>query len=359
MSRLVRSRSARFRLRCIPARAEDHAPRSRCHAVLAAAAGLVILVAQPSLAQDVMVANPVIVPDQKAVFATVESRRIVPARARIGGTLAELTVKEGDHVELGQRIAGVGDEKLALQLKTLDAQIAGAEAQLSQAQTDLTRAEDLASRGTVPRTRLDEARTAFTVASNLVRARQAERSVLQQQLAEGAVLAPAAGRVLKAPLTTGTVVLAGEPIAQIAEQNFVLRLRVPERHARYLKAGDAIRVDAAELGQSEPRFGTIRLVYPQIEDGRVVADADVPGLGDYFVNERVRVWISAGDRSAFVVPASYITTRFGVDYVRVRTPGAGDVDVPVQRGRMLPRPDLPDGIELLSGVTVGDQLVKP
>jgi RND family efflux transporter MFP subunit len=319
-----------------------------------------ILLVQPAGAEEIFVATATLVPDQKAVFATVESRRIVPARARIGGTVAELAVKEGDHVELGQVVASVGDEKLALQLRSLDAQIAGLEAQLAQAQSDLTRAEDLFGRGTIPRTRLDEARTAFNVATNLVKARTAERSVLQQQLAEGAVLAPAAGRVLKVPLTTGTVVLAGESVAQIAEQNFVLRLRVPERHARFLKVGDQIRVDAAELGQSEPRFGTIRLVYPQIEDGRVVADADVPRLGDYFVSERIRVWISAGERSAIIVPASYITTRFGVDYVRVRAPGASaDVDVPVQRGRELPRPDLPDGVELLSGVVAGDRLVRP
>ena len=52
------------------------------------------------------------VADQKAVFATVESPRIVPARARIGGTVAELAVKEGDPVKLGQVVAVVGDEKL-------------------------------------------------------------------------------------------------------------------------------------------------------------------------------------------------------------------------------------------------------
>ncbi len=334
--------------------------KARMRVLVVAAAWFGLILVGTTVAQDTLVAVPTLVPDQKAVFATVESRRIVPARARIGGTLAELTVKEGDHVELGQVVASVGDEKLALQLKSLDAQIAGVEAQLAQAQSDLTRAEDLFGRGTVPRTRLDEARTAFNVATNLVKARMAERSVLQQQLAEGAVLAPAAGRVLKAPLTTGTVVLAGESVAQIAEQNFVLRLRVPERHARFLKAGDRIRVDAQEPGRSEPRFGIVRLVYPQIEDGRVVADADVPSLGDYFVSERIRVWISAGERSAFIVPAGYIRTRFGVDYVRVRSPTSGtDADVPVQRGRELPRPDLPDGIELLSGVVAGDRLVRP
>ena len=57
--------------------------------------------------------------------------------------------------------------------------------------------------------------------------------MIQQQLTEGDVLAPAAGRVLKVPLTAGTVVfLPGDPVALIAEQNFVMRLRVPERPGR-------------------------------------------------------------------------------------------------------------------------------
>ena len=115
----------------------------------------------------------------------------------------------------------------------------------------MTRAEDLFSKGTIPKTRLDEARTAFNVATNAHRARIAERSVVEQQLSEGKVLAPTAGRVLKVPVTTGTVIMPGEPVASIAEKNFVLRLRVPERHARFLKAGDPIRVDGEELGASK------------------------------------------------------------------------------------------------------------
>jgi RND family efflux transporter MFP subunit len=328
----------------------------RAHMIAAVLAGA--LLAEPVRAQQALVVTPTSVADQKAVFATVESRRTVAARARIGGTVAELAVKEGDQVRLGQVLAIVGDEKLALQQKSLDAQIAGLEAQLAQAKMDLARAEELFGRGAVPRTRLDEAKTAFNVAGSSLQARVAERSVVQQQLAEGAVLAPVAGRILKVRLTAGTVILPGEPVADIAEQDFVLRLRVPERHARFLKAGDAIRADAGDSGDSRPRFGTIQLVYPQIEDGRVMADATLEGLGDYFVGQRIRVWVSAGERKAIVIPEGMITTRFGVDYVRVCRDG-GVIEVPVQRGRPQPRPDLPDAIEILSGLSAGDALVKP
>jgi RND family efflux transporter MFP subunit len=319
---------------------------------------LLALLSQQALAQETFTVEPKTVADEKAVFATVESANVVPARARIGGTVAELSVKEGDEVKQGQVVATVGDEKLVLQLKSLDAQIAGLEAQLAQAQGDLTRAEDLFSKGTIPKTRLDEMRTAFNVATNAHRARIAERSVIEQQLAEGKVLAPTGGRVLQVPLTTGTVIMAGEPVARIAEKNFVLRLRVPERHARFLKAGDTMRVDSEGLGANGAKFGTIKLVYPQIEDGRVVADAQVKGLGDYFVGERIRVWVSSGERESFIVPGSFIVTRFGIDYARVRQ-GNSVIDVPVQRGREQPRPDMPDALEILSGLKAGDVLVRP
>jgi RND family efflux transporter MFP subunit len=326
-----------------------------CALALSAQAAL----AQQSSAQQSFVVTPQTAQDEKAVFATVESANVVPARARIGGTVVELAVKEGDAVKQGQVVATVGDEKLALQMKSLDAQIAGLQAQFAQTQTDLTRGEDLFSRGTIPKTTLDQARTAFNVASNALKARTAERAVIQQQVAEGRVLAPTAGRVLKVPVTTGTVILPGETVATVAEQNFILRLRVPERHARFLKAGDPVRIDGEELGANGAKFGTIRLVYPQIEDGRVIADASVAGLGDYFVGERIRVWVSAGQRESVVVPGPFIVTRFGIDYARLRQADGSVIDVPVQRGRELPRPDMPDALEILSGLKAGDSLVQP
>lgn len=308
-------------------------------------------------AQTLTVAQQTVA-DEKAVFATVESISVVPARGRIGGTVVQLNVREGDRVTRGQAIASIGDEKLVLQMKSLDAQIEALQAQANQAQIDFTRIEGLVERGTLPRVKLDEARTALNVADNGLRARTAERAVVNQQLTEGQVLAPSDGRVLKKLVTVGSVVLPGDPVVTVAQQHFKLRLRVPERHARFLKTGDKIRIDGSELGEGSPKFGVIDLVYPQIEEGRVIADASVEGLGEYFVGDRLRVWVSGGSRPAFVIPASYVMTRFGIDYVKLAQAGR-TIDVPVQRGRALPTPSVPDGLEILSGVRAGDQLVQP
>jgi len=322
-------------------------------------AGMLAMLAVPAHAQTTFTVALRPLADAKAVFATVESQNVVPARARIGGTIVDLSVRDGDEVTQGQTIALVGDEKLQLQLHSLDAQIVGLRAQLAQAQADFTRADALARTGAVSRQQLDQARTAVDVANSTLAARIAERGVVAQQVTEGAVLAPTTGRVLQVPFTKGTVVLPGDTVAQVAEGNFVLRLSLPEEHARYLHKGDKVRLDGADLGKSGPVFGTIVLLYPQVLDGRVLADAAVPGLGGYFVGLRIRVWISAGERMSYVVPRHFVLNRFGLSYVRRREPNGMTIDIPVQLGRDTPEPDMPDGVEVLSGLRAGDVLVAP
>jgi len=302
---------------------------------------LALLSAQPAWADDHVVAE-IRLRDPKPVFATIESRNVVQARARIGGTVAELTVKEGDLVTAGQEIASVGDDKLASQLAAL-------KAEADKADADLARARDLAARGVIPKAQLDAASAAAAAAGSRLETQR-------QLLSEGRVLAPRAGRVLRVPITVGTVVLPGESVAVIADENYVLRVRLPERHARFLKAGDDIQIPS-EGGKM--LSGRIALVYPQIEDGRVVADAAVEGLETYFVGERVRVLVSSEPRPAIVIPSAYLTTRFGSDYVRLKTADGTVVDAPVQPGQSLALADGAAGIEILSGLKAGDTLVQP
>ena len=103
-----------------------------------------------------------------------------------------------------------------------------------------------------------------------------------------------------------------------------------------------------------PREGKVRLVYPEIRGGRVIADVEVAGLGDYFVGERTRVYIDTGARRTLIVPASYVYRRAGVNYVRLES---GE-EVVVQPGRPTMLGDLP-GVEILAGLKDGDRLAAP
>lgn len=307
-----------------------------------------------SLEVEPYVVEKSVIHDEKSVFASVESLKVIPARVRISGTVAEIRFSEGDSVASSQVIGNVGDEKLALQLLSLDSRLTGLTAQRSQARKDLKRMESLFPSGAIAQASLDAARTGFDVADNALKAATAERDVLRRQLSEGAVLSPVTGRILSVPLTPGAVVMPGEVFATVAEENFILRLEIPERHARYMKLGHPVRIDAPDMGEGVAPQGKIIKIYPRIENGRVYADARVDGLGNYFVGQRIRVWVPAGSRDGVVIPGAYLTTRGGVDYVRVESAGGEAFDVAVQRGKALG-----DGIEILSGLQIGDRIRAP
>jgi RND family efflux transporter MFP subunit len=318
---------------------------------LVAAAVLAFTAASSANAAEFTVSLQAI-PDLKAVYGTVESLHLTPARSRNGGTVDQLAVQEGDRVAIGQRLALVTDPKLPLQLAALDARIRALLSQQAQARIDLDRMQQLIKTGSVTRASLDAADTnAAVVAANLA-AMQAERAVVAEQIAEGDVLAPASGRILKVQVVNGQVVLPGEPIAMIAADAYVLRMRLPERHAKFIRVGDKVLVGARGLDISPEALieGRVRLVYPEIDQGEVVADVDVANLGDYFVGERTRVFVSTGTRQAIVVPESYVYKRFGIAFARLK--GIGETVI---------QPGLPaeGGIEVLSGLKPGDVLLPP
>lgn len=327
-------------------------------AILPPVAGLVA--AADPVARQIVVQETEI-DDLKAVFATVRSKKVVDARVRSAGTVVSLTVVEGAHVEPGQVLATVADPKIALRIKASDAQIVALESRTATAKAELDRTTELQRRGVAPQARLDQARTAFDVAANELSAARAERGVIERQIEEGQVLAPAVGRVLRVPVTEGSVVMLGESIATIAANEYMLRLELPERHARFMKVGDPVRIGARGLASDQKSMaeGRIVLVYPELQGGRVVADAEVATLGDYFVGERALVWISAGKRKTIVVPETHVVKRFGLDYVRLAQDKGPGVDVVVQLGGPAALADGTPGIEVLAGLKPGDVVLAP
>ena len=294
-----------------------------------------------------------LVADHKAVFATVESVDTLTARTRIGGTIVDLLVDEGDMVAAGDVLALVVNEQLAPQIASATSQADSLEAELDQAREDLDRATDLFQRGIIAQARLDQAQTAVAVLEGRLASANQSRDVLVQQEREGEVLAPGAGRVLDVQSPMGSVVLPGESVAIIASDRYLLRLNLPERHARTIAEGDEIEVAGAALGGDVASTGEIVQVYPLIQNGRVIADAEVAGLGSFFIGERVRVHVTVDTRQVIVITRDYVTTRFGNDFVTLDT-GDGHRDVVVLLGA-----EGAEGVEILAGLSAGDRLVQP
>lgn len=311
------------------------------------------LSAVPALAQSEFTVAVQEIADRKAVFGTVQSVDLFAARARIGGTVRGLSVDEGSAVQAGHIIATVEDPKLDLQAVAIDARIRSIEAQKKLARSEYERLSKLRKSGTISQARLDEAQANVNVITGNHAAMVAERAVLEQRLAEGAILAPGDGRVLRIEATEGSVILPGEAVAIIAAERYVLRIELPERHAGFIRSGDEVLVGARGLAanpEDDLRKGHIVLVYPEMRNGRVVADAEVDGLGDYFVGERTRVYVATGHRQAIVIPVEFLNRRYGVTYAVVKEEG----EVMVQPGRLTG-----GGVEILAGLKPGDILLQP
>lgn len=336
-------------------------PNSLAAGMLAAA--MTVTLDLPALAAEAFTVQAVTIPETKAVFGQVQSRNVVPARARIGGTIREIGVSEGTHVNEGEQIAFIVDDKMALELAAAEAKIEALRSQLANAATELERSRQLLARGVTSQSRLDEAQTQYDVVANQVAAAEAEKSVVEQRTREGAVLAPTTGRVLTVPVTLGSVILPGDPIARVATGQYYLRLSLPERHAAEIEEGGSVQVGRRGLepdpaaGDEPTQPGRIAKVYPEISDGRVVADVEVGDIGDYFVGERTMVRIPVGERTVLAVPPGAVVTRHGVDYLRVET-DRGVAEIAVILGERLARDEQPL-VEVLTGLREGDRVLLP
>ena len=311
------------------------------------------LLASSSSWADTLTLETTIITEWKAVYGQIEAKETVPARARIGGLVVELAITEGDTVSAGQKVALIRDDKIVFQIAALDAQIEAFQAQLENASSELERGQALVERGVATVQRLDQLRTSVDVLNGQISTTMAQREVILQQSAEGEVLAPGDGLVLTVPVTLGAVVLAGEPVASIGGGGFFLRLAIPERHALALQEGAEIKITTVGIQAT----GKIAKIYPQIENGRVIADVDVEGLDEGFVNARVLVELPVGERTALLIPTAAVTTRSGIDFVTVNAD-----DEAIQRSVVLGEALIRDGvdyIEVLTGLTVGDRVVTP
>lgn len=308
-----------------------------------------LLVQQAGAAELVLKAT--VIPEMKAVYGQVQARDAVLARARIPGTLVELGVTEGDLVSAGDVIARIQDDKIDFQVKAIEAQLSGLKASLNNARAELERSQRLMKSGATTAQRVEQVQTQVDVTENEIRSAEANRSVLLEQAAQGAVLAPSSGKVLSAPVTRSAVIMAGETVATIAGGGFFLRLVIPERHAAALKEGADIRIEA----EGASLTGKLAKIYPEISSGRVTADVDVADLDTRFVGRRLLVELPVAERRALLVPSSAVSTRSGIDFVSVME-GGQQVERTVITGQHVVRAGN-DEVEVLTGLVEGDTVI--
>ena len=150
----------------------------------------------------------------------VTARRSATVSAQITGTLTELHIEEGEHVEVGQVLAKLDDtaQRAALaqaqaQASAAQAQLANYQAQLAQAMRDVKRMDDMVARKLVSQQATEQARTQVETLTAQVEAQhkqidltQALVRAAQVQLDYCTVRAPFAGVIIAKAAQVGEIV---------------------------------------------------------------------------------------------------------------------------------------------------------
>ena len=295
-----------------------------------------------------------IITDYRPVVGRIEASDTTMARSRLQGVVTQLSIDEGQVVKAGEVVAFIADDTIAPQINALKSRVDGLTAQVTQQEEDLARASKLLADGFYPKARFEQEKAALDIAkANRASAEEERRSLIARR-AEGYVRAPVDSRVTEVLVVEGSVVSPGQVLANLATLDGLVRLSLPERHLSFLVEGGEIslRLPARE---NDVRTARIEKIYPALRDGAVIADAVVEGGLNALVGERADVLAPVGDRRAIILPQEYVTTRYGVDFVRVKV-GERFVEAPV----VLAEPLVSNGVfEVLSGLRPGDVVSLP
>jgi RND family efflux transporter MFP subunit len=293
----------------------------------------------------------------------------VSVAPRAAGRLQDVTVKMGDRVSRGQRIAKIEDFELQEQVKQQEAaqQVSQAtirqrEADLALAKTNVERSRSLFERQLLPKQTLDdnEARYQSALAAlDLARAQNAQSKArldeLQINLANTIITSPVNGFVSRRAVDPGAFVSQNAPIVDVVDITSVrLVANVVERDLKELQAGDTTKVEV-DAYPGETFTGRIARVSPVLDPATRTAPIEIQILNrDYRLKPGMyaRVSIMTDTRKdALVVPSAAIADLGGRRGVfQVLNDSA--VFRTVQVGS-----ELPDMVEILGGIEEGEQVI--
>ena len=179
-------------------------------------------------------------------------------RAKMPGSVLEVTVEEGQSVRRGAVIARIEARPLQDALLSSQSAVRSAEQALAVAEREAERTASLVKGGALAERDIELARTAVAGSQAQLADARARLASVRQQLEDAVVTAPISGVVSGRPVNAGDVVSPGTPIATIIDLSSMwLEASVQSEALVGAQAGDARRVPGARLSRPDLR-GTHR-----------------------------------------------------------------------------------------------------
>jgi len=291
---------------------------------------------------------------------------VVPKTA---GRLMDISVKLGDRVNRGQRIAKIEDEEILEQVRQAEAafEVAKAtirqrEADLALAKTNVERSRSLFQRQLLPQQTLDDAEAKFQSAQAALDLARAQNTQSQARLDElritqqnTIITSPVNGFVSRRAVDPGAFVSANAPVVEVVD---ITRVRmvanIIEKDLKQIAVGDTARVEV-DAFPGEDFMGRIARVSPVLDPSTRTAPIEVEIANPQYrlkpgMYARVGI-VTESHPNALVVPTNAVVDVNGTRGVYLSVNNAAAFH-PVKIGI-----EGNERTEILDGVAAGDRVV--
>jgi RND family efflux transporter MFP subunit len=310
---------------------------------------------------------------QVMVVGTLIGLATVETTPKVSGRLDTVSVRLGDRVSRGQRLAKIEDSELLEQIKQAEASFAVAaatirqrEADLGLARTNLDRSRNLFDRQLIPRQTFDDAEARYQAAQAQLDLSQAQYQQSQARIDElkinltnTVITSPVNGFIGKRTLDPGAWVTPNSVFLSVVDISSVrMVVNVVERDLRRMTAGLRAQVEV-DAFPGEKFVGRVANIAPVLDPATRTAqiEIDIPN-GDFRLKPGMyaRVNFTLDHReNALVVPLNAVVDYQGKKGVFQASKGErGDVATfkPIEVG-------LADRAhaEVASGLSEGDRVV--
>jgi RND family efflux transporter MFP subunit len=278
-------------------------------------------------------------------------------RAKVAGELVEVTVREGESVRQGQKLAMIDLTEVQAKVAARQADLEAARAQLVWAEKNRTTQKALLDKAFISQNAFDNIQSNYDVAVARVRAAQADLVVAQKALGDAVLAAPFAGIVSLRHAQPGERVPLDAKVVSIVDlSRLQLEASVPPAAIGQVRIGQPISFRVEGFGDRAFE-GRIERINPAATAGSrsisVYATIDNgEGLlrGGMFAQGALTLSRIEG---ALAVPASAVREEIGQTYVYAIEKGL------IRRKNVKVGPaDAGGRVQVLEGLAAGDRVVR-
>ena len=274
--------------------------------------------------------------------------------SRIMASIAEILVRAGDSVKIGQVLVRLDSRDLQAREQQASQAVSAAQARLTDAKKEYDRFKKLLTDGIIPQSQFDTAQTTYDTAQAALSGAEQALKETQAGRSYATITAPFGGRIIDRYAEPGDTAIPGQAILRLYDPTYMrLEANVPESLAATLKPGDKLGIAIESV--PETIEGRIEEIVPMAEPGSrsVLVKVALPSREDLFPGMFGRLLVPAGQTERIYAPTKAIHRVGQLTYVWVKDPKEG----PQRRFVKLGENTWQDQVEILSGLQQGETVL--